>query len=79
MHLIIIIFRLVHQSNFLSLITMGLTKIKQKGRGFFFLRRVIAMFNNPLHPDITIHILHTLLYMLLWVLTRRIYVEVKAS
>ena len=36
MHLIIIVFRLGHQSNFLSLITMGLTKIKQKGKGFFF-------------------------------------------
>ena len=36
MHLIIIIFRLGHQSKFLSLITMGLTKIKQKGKGFFF-------------------------------------------
>ena len=80
MHLIIIIFRLGHQSNFLSLITMGLTKIKQKGKGFFFfLRRVIAMFNNPLHPDIIIHILHTLLYMLLLVQTRRIYLEIKAS
>ena len=36
MHLIIIVFRLGHQSNFLSLITMGLAKIKQKGKGFFF-------------------------------------------
>ena len=81
MHLIIIVFRLGHQSRFLSLITMGLTKIKQKGKVFFFffLRRVIAMFNNPLHPDIIIHILHTLLYMLVLVLTRRIYLEIKAS
>ena len=36
MHLIIIVFRLGHQSKFLSLITMGLTKIKQKGKVFFF-------------------------------------------
>ena len=80
MHLIIIIFRLGHQSNFLSLITMGLTKIKQKGKGFFFfLEELLYMFNNPLHPDITINILHTLLYMLVLVQTRRIYLEIKAS
>lgn len=80
MHLIIIIFRLGHQSNFLSLITMRLTKIKQKGKGFFFFsEELLYMFNNPLHPDITINILHTLLYMLVLVQTRRIYLEIKAS
>ena len=58
----------------------GTYKNQTKREGFFFfLRRVIAMFNNPLHPDIIIHILHTLLYMLLLVLTRRIYLEIKAS
>ena len=76
MHLIIIVFRLGHQSNFLP---WDLQKSNKKGRVFFFLRRVIAMFNNSLHPDITINILHTLLYMLVLVQTRRIYLEIKAS
>ena len=34
---------------------------------------------RPLHPNISIQILHTLLYIFLLVLTRRIYLKIKAS
>ena len=34
---------------------------------------------HPLHPNISIQILHTLLYIFLLVLTRRIYLKIKAS
>ena len=34
---------------------------------------------HALHPNISIHILHTLLYLFLLVLTRRIYLKIKAS
>ena len=34
---------------------------------------------SPLHPNISIHILHTLLHKFLMVLTRRIYLKIKAS
>ena len=34
---------------------------------------------NPLHPNISIHILHTLLYTFPSVLTRRIWLTIKDS
>ena len=35
-------------------------------------------FLNPLHPNINMHILHTVLYTFLVVLTRRIYLKIKS-
>ena len=34
---------------------------------------------NPLYPNIIMHILHTVLYTFLMVLTRRIYLKIKSS
>ena len=40
---------------------------------------IIIIFLNPLHPNLKIHILHTLLYTLPLVRTRRILLAIKAS
>ena len=40
---------------------------------------IIIFFLNPLHPNLKIHILHTLLYTLSLVRTRRILLAIKAS
>ena len=40
---------------------------------------IIIIFLNPLHPNLKIHILHTLLYTLSLVRTRRILLAIKAS
>ena len=40
---------------------------------------IIIIFLNPLHPNLKIHILHTRLYTLPLVRTRRILLAIKAS
>ena len=60
MHLIIIIFRLGHQSKFLSLITMGLTKIKQKGKVFFFFSEELLLCLITLYTLTSLSIFSTL-------------------
>ena len=40
---------------------------------------IIIFFLNPLHPNLKIHILHTRLYTLSLVRTRRILLAIKAS
>ena len=42
------------------------------------LENVFASSFNPLHPKISIHILHTVLYTFLKVLTRRICLPIKS-
>ena len=60
MDLIIIIFRLGHQSKFLSLITMGLTKIKQKGKVFFFFSEELLLCLITLYTLTSLSIFSTL-------------------
>ena len=40
---------------------------------------IIIFFLSPLHPNLKIHILHTRLYTLSLILTRRILLAIKAS